>query len=69
MLLGMGFTNFSMNALAIAEIKRIFTRIDHARLRRIVAHLKRFSSRTEIEEYLRSELEKQYPGLLASQRS
>jgi phosphotransferase system enzyme I (PtsI) len=64
MLLGMGFINFSMNALAIAEIKRIFTRIDHVRLRRIVAHLKRFSSRTEIEEYLRSELEKQYPGLL-----
>jgi phosphotransferase system enzyme I (PtsI) len=69
MLLGMGFTNFSMNALAIAEIKRIFTRIDHVRLRRIVAHLKRFSSRTEIEEYLRSELEKQYPGLLAAQNS
>jgi phosphotransferase system enzyme I (PtsI) len=69
MLLGMGFANFSMNALAIAEIKRIFTQIDHARLRRIVAHLKRFSSRTEVEGYLRTELEKLYPGLLSSQGS
>ncbi|MDD8013418.1 MAG: phosphoenolpyruvate--protein phosphotransferase [Acidobacteriota bacterium] len=66
MLLGMGFTNFSMNALAIAEIKRIFTQIDYARLRRIVGHLKRFGSRTEIEGYLRTELEKLYPGLLSS---
>ena len=64
MLLGMGFTNFSMNALSIAEIKGVFTRVDYARLRRVVAHLKRFGSRTEIEGYLRSELEKQYPGLL-----
>jgi phosphotransferase system enzyme I (PtsI) len=69
MLLGMGFTNFSMNALAIAEIKRIFTRVDYARLRRIVAHLKRFSSRTEIEGYLKTELEKLYPGLLAAPNS
>jgi phosphotransferase system enzyme I (PtsI) len=69
MLLGMGFANFSMNALAIAEIKRLFTRIDYARLRRIVAHLKRFSSRTEIEGYLKTELEKLYPGLLAAPNS
>jgi signal transduction protein with GAF and PtsI domain len=68
MLLGMGFTNFSMNAMAIAEIKRVFTQIDYARLRRIVAHLKRFSSRTEIEAYLRSELLKLYPNLLNGQR-
>ncbi len=68
MLLGMGFTNFSMNAMAIAEIKRVFTQIDYARLRRIVAHLKRFSSRTEIEGYLRSELLKPYPNLLDGQR-
>ncbi len=69
MLLGMGFTNFSMNALAIAEIKRVFTQIDYTRLRRIVGHLKRFASRTEIEGYLRAELEKLYPGLLASPSS
>ncbi len=69
MLLGMGFTHFSMNALAIAEIKRVFTRIDHVRLRRIVAHLKRFSSRTEIESFLREELLKLYPDLLTAARA
>ena len=37
MLLGMGFTNFSMNAMAIAEIKRVFTQIHYSRLRKIVA--------------------------------
>jgi phosphotransferase system enzyme I (PtsI) len=66
MLLGLGFTNFSMNALAIAEIKRLFTQIHYARLRRIVSHLERFSSRTEIEEYLNSELRKLYPELVSS---
>ncbi len=69
MLLGLGFAHFSMNALAIAEIKKMFTRIDYSRLRRIVAHLKHLGSRTEIEAYLRAELEKQYPGVLASQSS
>lgn len=67
MLLGMGFTNFSMNALAIAEIKRVFTRIHYARLRKIVNQLDRLGSRTEIEEYLRSELLKLYPDLLDGQ--
>ena len=66
MLLGLGFTHFSMNALAIAEMKRIFTRVDYARLRRIVAQLDRFGSRVEIERHLRNELEKAYPGLLSS---
>ncbi len=64
MLLGMGFTHFSMNALAIAEIKRVFTQIHYTRLRKIVGQLEQFGSRTEIEAFLRSELEKQYPGLL-----
>jgi phosphotransferase system enzyme I (PtsI) len=64
MLLGMGFTNFSMNAMAIAEIKRVFTRIHYARLRKIVSRLNRFSSRTEIEDYLNTELRKLYPELL-----
>lgn len=66
MLLGLGFTNFSMNALAIAEIKRVFTRVDYARLRRIVAQLERFGSRSEIEAHLRGEIEKAYPGLISS---
>lgn len=64
MLLGLGFTCFSMNALAIAEIKRVFTRVDLARLRRIVARLDRLGSRSEIEELLRTEIDRAYPGLL-----
>jgi phosphotransferase system enzyme I (PtsI) len=66
MLLGMGFTNFSMNALAIAEIKRAFTQIDYARLRRVVGQLGRFGSRTEVEEFLNAELRKLYPDLFSS---
>ncbi|HEX7502532.1 MAG TPA: putative PEP-binding protein, partial [Acidobacteriota bacterium] len=69
MLLGMGFTNFSMNALAIAEIKRVFTRIHYTRLRRIVGQLGQFSSRTEVEGFLTSELLKLYPDLLTDARS
>ncbi|MCX6556595.1 MAG: phosphoenolpyruvate--protein phosphotransferase [Candidatus Aminicenantes bacterium] len=68
MLLGMGFTHFSMNAMAIAEIKRVFTQIHYSRLRKIVAELDRFSSRTEIEEYLTESLLKLYPDLLIRQR-
>ncbi len=66
MLLGLGFTCFSMNALAIAEIKRVFTRVDLSRLRRIVSRLDRLGSRTEIEEHLRTEVDRAYPGLLQS---
>jgi phosphotransferase system enzyme I (PtsI) len=66
MLLGLGFSHFSMNALAIAEIKRLFTQIDFARLRRIVARLEKFASRGEIEAHLRTEIDRAYPGLLSS---
>jgi len=67
MLLGMGFTNFSMNAMAIAKIKRVFTRIHYARLRKIVSQLDRFGSRTEIEAFFKESLLKLYPDLLDSQ--
>lgn len=68
MLLGLGFTNFSMNALAIAEIKRVFTRIHYARLRKIVNQLDRFGSRTEIKAFFKKSLLELYPDLLDSQR-
>jgi len=68
MLLGMGFTNFSMNALAIAEIKRIFTRIHYARLRKIVNQLDHFGSRTEIKAFFKKSLLELYPDLLNSNR-
>ena len=67
MLLGLGFTNFSMNAMAIAEIKRVFTRIHYARLRKVVSQLDRLSSRTEIEAYFRESLHHFYPDLLDGQ--
>ncbi|MCJ7525752.1 MAG: phosphoenolpyruvate--protein phosphotransferase [Candidatus Aminicenantes bacterium] len=66
MLLGMGFTNFSMNALAIAEIKGVFTRIHYARLRKIVNQLDRFGSRTEIKTFFKKSLLELYPDLLDS---
>ena len=66
MLLGLGFTNFSMNALAIAEIKRVFTRIHYARLRKIVSQLDRFGSRTEIKAFFEKSLLDLYPDLLDS---
>jgi phosphotransferase system enzyme I (PtsI) len=67
MLLGMGFTNFSMNAMAIAEIKRVFTRIHYSRLRKVVGQLDRFGSRTEIEAFFKESLLKLYPDLLNGQ--
>lgn len=68
MLLGLGFTNFSMNAMAIAEIKRVFTQIHYTQLRKIVSKLDQFGSRSEIEEYLIESLLKLYPDLLIRQR-
>ena len=68
MLLGLGFTNFSMNAMAIAEIKRVFTQIHYFQLKKIVSKLDQFSSRSEIEEYLIEALLKLYPDLLIRQR-
>jgi phosphoenolpyruvate-protein phosphotransferase (PTS system enzyme I) len=69
MLLGLGFTHFSMNAMSIAEIKRVFTQVHYAQLKKIVGRLDQFSSRSEIEEYLTEELLKLYPDLLIRQRS
>lgn len=63
MLLGMGYTNFSMNPLAIAEIKRIFTRIHYPYLKKTVQKLRKFSSKSEIEEFLVETLLRKYPDL------
>ncbi len=68
MLLGLGFTNFSMNAMSIAEIKRVFTQVHYSHLKKIVGRLDQFSSRSEIEEYLTESLLKLYPDLLIRQR-
>jgi len=63
MLLGMGYTNFSMNPLAITEIKRIFTRVHYSFVRKTVRQLSKMSSKTEIEEFLVETLLKKYPDL------
>ncbi|MGE5340414.1 MAG: phosphoenolpyruvate--protein phosphotransferase [Candidatus Omnitrophota bacterium] len=63
MLLGMGYTHFSMNPLAITEIKRIFTRIHYSYIKKTVKQLTRFSSKTEVEEYLVETLLQKYPDL------
>ena len=67
MLLGIGFTRFSMNPLAIAEIKRVFTSVRFATVRNIVRRLLTLSSRTEIEEYLVESLLRKYPKLFIHQ--
>lgn len=67
MLLGMGYTNFSMNPLSIIETKRIFTRIHYSYLKKIVERLTGFASKTEIEEYLIEALLHKYPDLFIKQ--
>lgn len=63
MLLGLGFENFSMNPLAIAEIKSLFTQVHHAYLQEVVSGLFTLGSKTEIEECLTVSLRNRYPGL------
>jgi len=63
MLLGIGYTSFSMAPLAIVEIKRIFTRIHYGYIKRTVKQITKLGSRTEIEEFLVETLLKKYPDL------
>lgn len=63
MLLGMGYTNFSMNPQAIAEIKRIFTRVHYSFIKKTVRQLTKLASKTEIEEFLVETLLKRYPDI------
>jgi phosphotransferase system enzyme I (PtsI) len=63
MLLGMGFTSFSMNPLSIIEIKRIFTRVHYSYLKKMVKQLTKLSSKTEIEECLIESMLQRYPDL------
>lgn len=67
MLLGMGYTNFSMTPLAISEIKRIFTEIHYSYIKKIVKQLPELSSRTDIEEFLIETMLKKYADLFINQ--
>ncbi len=63
MLLGMGYTQFSMSPIAIAEIKRIFTQVHYSYIKSTVKQLLHLSSKTEIEELLVETLLKKYPDI------
>lgn len=67
MLLGMGYNSFSMTPLSIAEIKRIFTQIHYSYVKKTVKELTKFSSKTEIEEFLIETMLKKYPDLFIKQ--
>lgn len=63
MLLGMGYTQFSMNPLSITEIKRVFTRVHYSYIRKTVKQLSGISSKREIEEFIVETLLRKYPAL------
>ena len=67
MLLGMGYTNFSMNPLSLIEIKRIFTNVHYSKVKSTVKNLVKLSSRGEIEEYLTETMLSKYPHLFIKQ--
>lgn len=63
MLMGIGYTNFSMSPLALIEIKRVFTQVHFAFIKKTVKQLTKLSSKTEIQEMLIETLLRKYPGL------
>lgn len=67
MLMGMGYTHFSMNPVSIIEIKRLFTHIHHKFLCRVVRKLMTFSSRSDAEEYFIEQMVGKYPDLFTQQ--
>ena len=67
LLLGMGYTNFSMNPLSIAEVKRVFVNVHYSRIKKIVRQLHHFSSKSENEEFLIESMLKEYPSLFVKQ--
>jgi phosphoenolpyruvate-protein phosphotransferase (PTS system enzyme I) len=67
MLLGMGYTRFSMNPLSVPEIKRVFTSVDQKFLRNLVRRIYGLSSHSEIEEFLTESLLRKYPDLFLKQ--
>jgi phosphotransferase system enzyme I (PtsI) len=67
LLLGMGYTNFSMNPLSIAEVKRVFTKVHYSRIKKIVKILPEFASRSRSEEYMIESMLRIYPDLFVKQ--
>jgi len=64
MLLGMGYTNFSMNPLAIAEVKRVLLKVHFSEIKKIVNRLHEFSSKQESKKFLIESMLNIYPDIL-----
>ncbi len=67
MLLGMGYTNFSMNPLSIAEVKRVFTNVHFSKIKKIVSKLPEFDSKSKSEEFLIESILRIYPEMFIKQ--
>jgi len=67
MLLGMGYTNFSMNPLSIAEVKRVLIKVHYSRIKKIVNKLTEFDSKSKSEEYLIESMLRFYPEMFVKQ--
>ena len=67
MLLGMGYTSFSMNPLSLIEIKRIFTNIHYSYIKHVVGQMRKLNSKSAIEEYLIEKVIRKYPDLFLTQ--
>ncbi len=63
LLLGMGYTHFSMNTLSVAEIKKIFIKIEYSYLKSLVSELISIPSRVEIRKYISSAMKKKYQDI------
>ncbi len=67
MLLGMGYTNFSMNPCSIPEIKRVFNHIHYSYVQKIIAEMEKMNSKKEIEEFIIESMIIKYPELFSRQ--
>ena len=61
-LIGLGLTELSMNALSIPSVKNIIRSLNAAELRKIADKVLNMGTATEIEEHLMRELQNRLPG-------
>ncbi len=61
-LIGMGLTELSMNALSIPSIKNMIRNLDASALRKIVGRILNLPTAAEIEQELHRELQQRLPG-------
>lgn len=67
MLLGMGFRRFSMNPLALMEIKRLLTHVHASFAEHVVRKIRKLPSANMIEEFLTEQFLRKYPELFLNQ--